>query len=735
MAELLARGSTSGPPRSVTHDVVTSLLTVLRCWRQAEREGSTRSWTAFDGHRLPDTSYDLLDQHKLLSPYLLLKHGERDGVVPPRELARRKRRRAVLYDELHQVCDTLRSHAVEFAVLRGPAFDSCYPSGWQRDANDLDVVLRHPSVLGEALDALASQGYYVAHPVPRRREGASTWTAVALNKQRPDLENPVYLDVTTPGPAVGRTRCWTVPGHAWDTLVTATVDGVEFPRFTATYLLVLLAVELIERDRPIGRDLLDFAALAGHEPDWQVVKEIVQRERIGGGLRMLSALAGEFGEHELAIRLCGLAGAPHPLEKLALRERVLAVTDRLYRWSLARAPRRTLAVVSAMPVGAWFRLGFPVYAFPPHPDRGPVRGSTGKAVAGLPHYRARIRSIGAARELDALFRTPAKRQPDPALTRLELRWWAERLEEQLASAVPDGEPLCKDRVTRFVATEVLARGARRTVGVRESGQILAAARLSPRRHPLTQRKETWLEGLVAEDDSDGAMQQLLRFLPADQDVRVELPVRGTGARLAGPLSEAGFRPEVLVVRRSTALTAGDLSHVVVRQAVTADADYIYDCLERAVRQGLCGEDCVVDLPAWLRRRFDVVSGTDAFCMVAEYDGERAGHAFAYLRPDRYVAERCGYLMDVFVTGPRGRGISHALTTAICQQLGQRGISMIESDVFLDRGNPDQLREGLRTAGWYEDRLRWHRPAQSILERRAPASQTSQPAEPGHRRPR
>ncbi|WP_422770551.1 GNAT family N-acetyltransferase [Plantactinospora sp. WMMC1484] len=659
---------------------------------------------------LPETDLPIQRRHKVAAPYLWAR-AARGGLddVAMAEATRQRRRAAVLADELASVSRLLHAHGVPFAVLRGPALAACYPRGWPREANDVDLVVPTVAEVRPALRVLGEDGYVVARPIVCRRDPAAggNWLGVALNKTRADLEHPMYLDLTVGGPAIDRTACVAIGQSGWAQRRTVTVAGQAVPVFAGSTLALILAVELMERDDPIGRDLLDYIVVARQRPDWDWLRGQVDTHRIGAGLNRLAGLASLTGLSEEADRLRWLAGTAR--RRTGLRRAGLAVTDRMYRRVVTGAPRLALAAVEHLPSRVWYHLGLPVYGYPPHPVDGPVRGSGGATVASLPGFRARIRPTARAQEVDDIFTGCQPAPPGAPLTTPELRYWQEVLTEQLASAAPPGGVDRAHGATYVEETIVADGGADGTMGIRREGQLVAAGRVVDCRHPLTLAWDRRIEGLWGDPDCPGAVAELLELVPDDLPVQVTVPDRGTAEHLADPLREHGFRPEVVVVRRP--VTASDTASPGVRPATAADAPFVCECLGTAVGRGLFGRSPAVDVSEWVRDRFADVTRDGAVCLVVEEAGRLLGHAYAVLAPDRYRAGRCGFVVDVFVVpDAHGRGLARALSEALENALLRYDVAALESEVALRSPGVSGLRANLATAGWVDDRVRWVREA-------------------------
>jgi hypothetical protein len=679
--------------------VTAALATAMRDWPGGASD-DVAAW-------LPEAGPQELRADKLTAPYAWLAQSSRDIAGTPweAELRRQRRRAAVLGHELALVARRLEDAAIPFTVLRGPALATCYPTGWPREANDIDLLLPSAREIPAALDALGDAGFAMGRPMVCRRDPAAggAWAGIALRRMRPDLENPVYLDVTAGGPAVGRTACVPIGADTWAERIRVPVHGTEVPVFGPTALALVFAVELMERTVPIGRDLLDFVALAAREPDWEAVRVQVRRHGLGRGLADLAGLADRAGataEAELLRRL-----GDGTRRRRSVRGAGLAVADRAYGRFVRRAPNATLAFVERAPARLWYRLGLPVYGYPPRPDRGPLAGAPGAPVAGLPGYRARIRPVARAADVDAVFAAGEHEDASGALTEPELDSWRERLADQCVAGAPEGDA-DPGHVNEEIGRQIAADGGTRgTVGVRRAGALAAAGRVVDCLHPLTKAFDRRLEGLWAEPE---ALPSLLALIPRDQVLRATIPVHGPAARLAEPLREAGFAPEVVVVRRPTGGGPDHAGTARVRPAVAADLLFVQECLAAAVRRGLFGQSPEVDLDEWIRTRFTAVSGVDLVCLIAEDGGQPIGHGFAQFTPDRYRSRRCAFIVDVFVVPDRhGEGHARTLTAALSAAVAARGATVLESEVALD-GDADTLRANLIAGGWREDRMVWAR---------------------------
>jgi GNAT superfamily N-acetyltransferase len=302
------------------------------------------------------------------------------------------------------------------------------------------------------------------------------------------------------------------------------------------------------------------------------------------------------------------------------------------------------------------------------------------------------------------------------LTAGEVPQWVSALTAVMLGA--GGEENPDPEYVRAAAQERVTSGGGElgVTAVRDGGRLIAAARVVECRHPLTHRHDLRIEDLATvpglrSADVITAVSRLLDTVPAGLPVRIELPVRGPAATAAATLGHAGFVPEVLSLRRTTA-DPPPADGWPVRPATPADTGFVRDCLARAIRNGLAGEPTAVDVDVdeWVRARFADPLHTDATCVITESNGLAVGHAYATAGPDRYHRSRLAVVHDVFVVPEaKGRGAARALTTALAAELSRQGIPVMEGEVIM-RGDPQrELRAGLATTGWHEDRMRWLRP--------------------------
>jgi Uncharacterised nucleotidyltransferase len=313
-------------------------------------------------------------------------------------------KRRVLEDELATITVALRGAAVPFAAMRGFAIQAHYPPGLLRQFNDLDVVVPDSASLARAIETLREHGYYVARPMTARRSDPSAWVGAALNRDREDLDHPLYLDLVTEGPGLSLFRHYRFPGRTWDRLESVRVRDVDAPVLGATDGLVAFAVELRERAFVTVRDALDavlLAAAADREEAAASIASLGLGREIEGVAR-LAAAAG-LAESALLEDLATPAATDGARSARERRYRVFSsVAGRLEDRSM-----RIGRLVARMSAPALYRRGYPVFLLP---DRAPLAGAASSGQPGLfAGARLRARPFVDAAEFEAAFPEVAAR--------------------------------------------------------------------------------------------------------------------------------------------------------------------------------------------------------------------------------------------------------------------------------------------------------------------------------------
>ena len=357
---------------------------------------------------------------------------------------------------------------------------------------------------------------------------------------------------------------------------------------------------------------------------------------------------------------------------------------------------------------------------PPRSDRAPAGPPTGTeqtltdegtlmSLASDPQTSTVPRSEQPLRTRDsALLRWPEGRTPG------FVQRWAEALVEATPGSAADSPALVarvREMLDRALAgKQVAVFGDLADASC--AARPWAVAGVAQARHPLTGSRVTSLTWLAA--NQPGALTSLLGTLRAGGLLeQAALESEAGGGFRQQELTADGFHPVAWTMRRSNPTPAGDRPPqappgVDVHPMRDDEQEFVHQCVVTALRRGLGGDDCAIDLDAWARRRLPLREG-DATCVVATVDGVPVAHGLAYPRTDPIATARLAYVADVFVIpGQHGHGYSHAVSQALLHALALMGFDQVESDVAAGPGS-EQLRRNLTAAGWQEWRIRWQTP--------------------------
>ena len=317
------------------------------------------------------------------------------------EVERLTTRESVLEAELVRIARVLGSAGIEYLLLRGPALGRMYPSGWKRQYNDVDLVLRRTDQVPQALERLTRLGYYLARPMVCRAQGHRSWLGIALNRTLSGLGHPMYLDLTTLGPALSAGHALVLPEAAWESRDSVSLGGTEVPVLDPTWQAVVFAVELVERaGQLIGRDRLDLVALERGRARWADVAE-----HLAAAPSALAALIEAAQAFDLDLPLPDRDRVPGT-PGVDWRAGLLRCLDRAQRWGRRVSPRGTRRLLRRIPASGWYRLGLPLYLLPVldgWPGYEPP-GVCGPHTAGLSGFVPQLLPLVPRGYTDAAFR-------------------------------------------------------------------------------------------------------------------------------------------------------------------------------------------------------------------------------------------------------------------------------------------------------------------------------------------
>lgn len=337
------------------------LATLVRDIRAKPSEATLSSAT------LPD--FTAADREKVAPQILALRARASGGNLSPADAAHLERirhKRHILAEEIAIVGRAASATAAAFVIQRGFAFQSYYPAEYIRQFNDLDIVVPDLATLDRLLPALFAQGYYIARPLVLCRSATPLpWVGIALNKRRADLPEPVMLDVTVGGPAVGSLHFWQFPAAAWESRQFIPIGSSSVPILSPSFNLIALFVEACEREQLCVRDLLDLECLAQQPLDLELVRVTLAQLHLEHEVKRFTAAAHAAGLAHLLPLLHQIGGqvgkgrASLPV----IRGRAYDMAVQALDWLEDRAPNLCLWMYQRIPTQRVYRLGLPVYLF------------------------------------------------------------------------------------------------------------------------------------------------------------------------------------------------------------------------------------------------------------------------------------------------------------------------------------------------------------------------------------
>jgi hypothetical protein len=351
-------------------------------------------WPELNNHMqtLPDLKE--AEFHKI-TPHIvdILKNRKSVGfskeVVKKDESIRHKRE--ILLRELNLLNKIAQEENISYSVLRGFAFQTYYPSSYIRQFNDIDIIVRTPKDLYTLMGRLKRNDYFIAHSivVRKQRESNDTWIGIALNKITPDLDHPIYLDVTLGGPSISDQSHYSLQEDAWESCTFAEINGVSFPVFSVQHNIMILLAEAFERKRLALRDLLDFHQLlqrAGEDIDDAWISEQIRGFGLEHEARRFVSIANKhniesiksFGNRlhlpldSVYVRKSKGSDWRHHMLKMMRGRKAASKAANLLHFLLfpfllrfqAKHPHKVLRLAKTVNIDTYFDLGLPLYLFP-----------------------------------------------------------------------------------------------------------------------------------------------------------------------------------------------------------------------------------------------------------------------------------------------------------------------------------------------------------------------------------
>jgi hypothetical protein len=290
------------------------------------------------------------------------------------------------------------------------------------------------------------------------------------------------------------------------------------------------------------------------------------------------------------------------------------------------------------------------------------------------------------------------------------RDYAERLAAWAALLVPgrlEAAQALRRQVSGRRVAEARARDAAGNVR-----RAFAALRRS--HHPLTGATELTLLSAAADAAApfDALLTELGRTADADRAIALELsPPPELRAEVAALLEKHGFAVTQVGVRLDLDARGepGERDDDIDLHPMRAEeVGFVRSCLATAVRRGLAGAECRVDLEDWIARNLALPPTPGALCLVACVDGIPVCHATGRLRTDDFTGERVIDVLDTFVLPEwKSRGLSRLATAALLDAAAADGARSAHSSVVADGGH-ERLLDALGAAGWQETGRQWRR---------------------------
>ncbi|MDQ1741682.1 MAG: hypothetical protein QOE23_21 [Pseudonocardiales bacterium] len=205
-------------------------------------------------------------------------------------VALRRGNHARAVTQLQQVAEALRSAGVPFLVIKGFGYEQLQPAGYQRQMDDLDLVLPRVADGWRAVTALAEFGYRLLAATVARRDWG--WSAVLVLQD--DEGNDVELNCA--GLIFHGHSVLPWDAELWDEQETVRGVGVPGRRWAAAILIA----EMLDRPRLRLRDRLDARAVLARldESDQAWLTDLARRYALGWELAAARDTGSDDVDHE-----------------------------------------------------------------------------------------------------------------------------------------------------------------------------------------------------------------------------------------------------------------------------------------------------------------------------------------------------------------------------------------------------------------------------------------------------
>ncbi len=300
-------------------------------------------------------------------------------------------KRNILIDELVSVNTIAEQNNISYVVLRGFSLQSYYPKNYIRQFNDIDILVKTEEDLALILPKLQELGYFIAKPLTVRYQPESSnklWMGIALNKIVPELDHPIYLDVTLGGPSISFQTHYSLDEISWERITYISLRDIKIPSFAPIDSILVLLSETFERTNLYIRDLLDLHQIIKHQSsqidyDWlsnQIKQSNLENEywrfytlSETYGLTLITNFLSKLKVKEKNIRgkKFWLDIKNHILPTLNKREINFKIYGFLYYFLIPivdkledKYPLKALNIICLFSPEKFFKLGLPIYLFP-----------------------------------------------------------------------------------------------------------------------------------------------------------------------------------------------------------------------------------------------------------------------------------------------------------------------------------------------------------------------------------
>ncbi|KKO53463.1 nucleotidyltransferase family protein [Paenibacillus sp. DMB20] len=276
---------------------------------------------------------------------------------------------------------------INYALLRGFGFQSYYPTGYNRQFNDIDIIVKTIEDFNNIMDLLLGLEYFIAKPMVIRKQKSkfdndSVWIGVALNKRTDKLDHPIMVDITLGGPSISHQSHYPLDERSWNSLQFIEIGNVSVPILSDTDNFLLLLCESYERNSLYIRDLLDMEQIIQANIDIHRVKDKLKKLELFGQVQQFRQYAEKINLTNILSFLDSLqdqsAFSNHKSKQTLHIKKVMKyrpflnrivgiyfepLVSRMEQFE-NKYPEKAMNIYSRVPLNFIFNIGWPLYLFP-----------------------------------------------------------------------------------------------------------------------------------------------------------------------------------------------------------------------------------------------------------------------------------------------------------------------------------------------------------------------------------